>query len=185
MSLVCDPTLLTEAIGSLKDMLERRGVTISVSGVDGSGKTMITTLLAKTLQDADIAVLRLHSYQWYLNVTMTPVRILINRYVGRKVILLDRSVYDNIAVFLSMHRIWQSVADIIIGFVSNVYPTFDYRFYLSTSLGEGLRRRPEMSESQLSHFQQIYAPIVRRAKYLELESDDRLLDGVLEQLAQR
>lgn len=185
MPLVCNPALLTKAIGSLKSRLERRGVAISVSGVDGSGKTMLTTHLAKMLQDANITVLRLHSYQWYANVTITPARILINRYIGRKVMLLDRSVYDNIAVFASTHKVRQSITNLIVGFVRNIYPTFDYRFYLSTPLDEGRRRRPEMSESQLSNLQQIYAPIIHSAGYLELDSDGGLLERVLEQLAPR
>jgi hypothetical protein len=75
------------------------------------------------------------------------------------------------------------IADTVVGLAVKLYPTFDFRFYLSTSLVEGLRRRPEMSESELSRLQQIYAPITQRAGYLELESNERLLDRVLERLA--
>lgn len=183
MPLACDPALLTKAIGSLKNVLESRGATISVSGVDGSGKTLLTTNLLKILHEANIAVLRLHSYQWYANITITPVRIIFNKYIGRKILLLDRSIYDNIAVFSSKYGAWQLIADTVVGLAVKLYPTFDFRFYLSTSLVEGLRRRPEMSESELSRLQQIYAPITQRAGYLELESNERLLDRVLERLA--
>lgn len=183
MSMTCDPELLTEAVGSLKSMLVSRGATISVSGVDGSGKTLLTTHLVKILRDANIAVLRLHSYQWYKNITTTPVRILVNKYFGRKILLLDRGIYDNIAVFSSTRGAWELITDMAVGLAIKLYPTFDFRFYLSTSLVEGLRRRPEMDASQLSHLQQVYAPIVHRAGYLGLESNERLLDRVLEHLA--
>src|SRR5687767_4023014 len=83
---------------ALRARLRQRGVAICLSGIDGSGKTTLARQLVGTLAQAGLPVRHLHVYHWYLNLFAMPALLLYNRHLGREILVLDRSFFDNIAV---------------------------------------------------------------------------------------
>jgi hypothetical protein len=165
-----------------KPRLRKRGLAISVSGIDGSGKTTLARDVVQILQTAGIPARYMHLYQWYVNVFLTPLLLLYNRYLGREVLVFDRSVYDNAAVALFKFGSPPALVRVVLWSVSAIYPKFDYRIYLVASLEETQVRRPGTCEKRYKLLSKVYDEIARRARYMRLRSDSQLLRAVLRHL---
>jgi thymidylate kinase len=165
-----------------KARLRKRGLAISISGIDGSGKTTLARDVVRILEKSGVRARYLHLYQWYLNALSTPLLLLYNRYFGREVLVFDRSVYDNAAVALFRFDFPPAVVRAVLSSVSAIYPKFDYRIYLVTSLEETRIRRPGTCEKRFELLSKIYDEIARRVKYVRLQSDRQLLQAALSHL---
>lgn len=174
-----DSALVLEAIGMLRSRLHNHGVAIYVSGIDGSGKTTLARTLVDMLAASGMRARHMHVYQWYWNVVLMPVLLLYNRHVGRRVLVLDRGIYDNIAVMAVKRRcpgwLWRTA----LGLVHALYPQFDYRFYLVAEFPETVLRRPETREARFVALGQVYDRVARRLHCMRLQSDQRLLGAAL------
>lgn len=177
-----DPILVEQAVKVLGSRLRRRGLSISISGIDGSGKTTLARDLIRALGASGIPVRYLHLYQWYLNVLTTPILLLYNRYFGRKLLVLDRSIYDNIAV-VSMRRHcpkWLSHMAFTVALAC--YPRFDHRFHLVVGFDDAVVRRPDTIRARFVMLSGIYDEIASRARYVRLQSDAKLFSAVLQSI---
>lgn len=160
-----------------------RGVAISISGIDGSGKTTLAHELTRVLAGLDVPVRYLHVYQWHRNLLTTPVIIVVNRFFGRRVLVFDRTIYDNIAV-LAIRRYCPHIFVMgILRLASRWYPRFDLRFYLHTTFPETCRRRPDTDACRYEMLRHIYDVISKRVSAVRLESDRRLFDAVLAEIS--
>lgn len=159
--------------------LRERGLAICLSGIDGSGKTTLALQLVGRLTAAGLPARYLHLYQWYVNLLAVPLLLLYNRYFDRKVLIFDRSFFDNIAVAALSPRCprWLPVG--ILRVALAFYPRFDYRFYLFADYDETLRRRPDTSEQRYAAMTSAYGWITSRARHIPLRSDAMLFDRVL------
>jgi len=166
----------------LKLRLHKRGLAICLSGIDGSGKTTLAQELVQVLGVSGVPARHLHLHQWYLNVSITPVLLIYNRYFGRKVLVFDRTIYDNIAV-ASLRPRWPWWLSLLtLRFVLACYPRFDHRFYLAVTLAETNSRRPGTDIERFRLLSGFYGKIVHRAKYVQVMSDAQLLDTVLRRI---
>lgn len=179
-----DPALVLGATGMLRSRLRKRGVAIYISGIDGSGKTTLAQTLVEMLEASGLRAYHLHVYQWYWNVVLTPVLLLYNRYVGRKVLVLDRGIYDNIAVMAVKRHCPDWLSRVALSVVRVLYPRFDYRFYLVAAFPETVLRRPDTREARFVALGQVYDRVARRLQSMRLQSDRRLLGAALRGMAE-
>ena len=172
-----------DAAEALRARLREHGVAICLSGIDGSGKTTLAQQLVEGLVAAGLRVRHLHVYRWYLNLLAIPLVLLYNRHVGRKVLVLDRSFFDNIAVLTVSPRCPRWLPRSFLRLALAAYPRFDYRFYLVADFGETLRRRPDTREQRYAELTSVYDDITARAGHVRLRSDPGLFGEVLRHIA--
>lgn len=174
-----DSMLLVQAVNVLRSRLHKGGLAISISGIDGSGKSTLARHLVHALEASGVPTRYLHLYQWYRNVLTTPIQLLYNRYFGRKLLVFDRSIYDNIAVVSMRHRCPRWLSNVALSVVLACHPKFDYRLYLVVAFDETLRRRPDTCENRFIVLSRIYDEIAYRAQYVRMRSDAHLFTAVL------
>ena len=178
-----DSALMRRAVDLLSSRLHKRGLTICLSGIDGCGKTTLARELVHGLEASNVPARYLHLHQWYLNVSITPILLAYNRYFDRKVLVFDRSIYDNLAV-ASLRRFWPRwLSRGLLAAIVTCYPRFDYRFYLVVPFSEALVRRPDTEKERFARLGKIYDEIASRARYLRFQSDKRLFSTVLQRIA--
>lgn len=178
-----DAALVRKAVGVLRSRLQKRGVNIYVSGIDGAGKTTLAQTLVATLAASDIPSRHLHVYQWYLSLLWTPLLLLHNRYLGRKVLLFDRGIYDNIAVLSVRQWCPGWLAHMAICIAAATYPKADHHFYLVTTLPETVQRRPDTCAKRFAALSKTYEGIASRVRCVKLSSDTHLFSAVLRSIA--
>jgi hypothetical protein len=178
-----DATLIATATGALRQRLCKRGIAFCISGIDGSGKTTLAVQLERMLRASDIPVRRMHIYQWYANVLLAPSLLLYNYYFGRKVLIFDRSVYDNIAAVATKQYCPRWLYYGVLSVVSSCYPSFDHCFYLVAGFQETLRRRQDTCKAQFIVFRRIYNQIFAHIKHVRLHSDSMLFAETLRNIA--
>jgi hypothetical protein len=180
---VPDSALVQKAIEVLRSRLRKRGIAIYVSGIDGSGKTTLAQTLVETLEASGMEARHLHVYQWYLNIVWTPILLLHNRYVGRKILVLDRGIYDNFSVLVARHPFLERISRSAMSAMVALYPRFDYLFYLFAAFPEIIRRRPDTCETRYTTLSRIYDAVASRARCVRLHSDRRLFGAALHDIA--
>jgi hypothetical protein len=166
----------------LRSLLSRRGIAIGLSGIDGCGKTTACGQLGAVLESAGISVARFHLHQWYKALLLTPFIVLVNRYFGKRALIFDRSIYDNIAVFFSPRPWLRRWLPMTIRLIRVAHPQFDYRFYLVASIAETIERRPNTDPVNYAALAAVYEEIVDAAAYQTICSDSTSLERVLEAL---
>lgn len=176
-------TPVIQAVEALRSRLRRRGVAISVCGIDGSGKTTLAKNLVRALGASGVPVRYLHVHQWYRNALTTPMLLLFNRYFARKTLVFDRGIYDNIAVVSVGRRCPRWLSRLMLAAVRGCYPRFDYRFYLVVSFDEARVRRPDTHRVRFAALSSIYDEIAFRAQYVQLRSDGNLFAAVIHNIA--
>jgi len=177
-----DPSSARQAIAKLKSDLDRRGISICLSGVDGCGKSTLAGQLVELLTRSGIAARHLHLYQWYVNLAVTPILLIFNRYLGRKVLVLDRSIYDNIAT-LFLQDVPALLKHSLLKTILSVYPEFDYRICPIAPFDETLRRRPDTEMRRFRGLATAYEEICAVAGHARLPSDPTLFEEVLAYIA--
>jgi hypothetical protein len=163
---------LRSATARMRARLRHRGIAICVSGIDGSGKTTLARRLAAELSAAGLPARHLHVYRWYLNVAYTPLVLLHNRFIGRGVLVFDRTIY----------RVPESLLPGVMRFLRAFYPAFDFRFLLYASLDETLSRRPDTAPATYAAALRIYRRIAEAIGFTELASDQALFGNVLSRM---
>lgn len=177
-----DPALTPGVKELLSSRLHKRGIAICLSGIDGSGKTTLARELVQVLEASGVPVRYLHLHQWYLNVSVTPALLLYNKYFGCKVLVFDRSIYDNIAV-ASLRRYWPRwLSRVTLKVVLACYPRYDHRLYLVIAFNETLLRRPSTGEERFMLLSKVYEEIVHQVKYIRLTSNAHLFVAALREI---
>jgi thymidylate kinase len=174
-----DTSLVQKAAEMLELRLSKKGIAISISGIDGSGKTSLAQRLVQTLDASNVSVRYMHLHHWHTNIVVTPFLLLYNRHFARKVLVLDRCIYDNIAVATIRRRYPPRLLPLILILAIPCYPKFDYNFYLFTTFAETLRRRPNTCKKQFMALTEIYEQIALRRRCVRLQSDRNLSNTVL------
>lgn len=182
---LADLALTREAAELLRLRLSKRGLAVCLSGIDGSGKSTLARELVQAFETSGVPVRYLHLHQWYLNVSMTPALLLYNRYIGGKVLVFDRSIYDNIAV-ASVRRYWPRwLSRVASAITVACYPKFDHCFYLVVDFAETLVRRPDTDKKRFVLLREVYGEIVCRAPCMQLQSDAHLFEAILRKIVGR
>lgn len=178
-----DPELIRNAVELLQAKLSRRGIGICVSGIDGSGKTTLARGLVEVLRSSGLPARRLHLYQWYVNIAVTPLVLFYNRYFGRKILVLDRGIYDNVAVTIIKFPCPPWLSDIMIALMRACYPRVEYSFYLVANFAETLKRRPDTRERQFALLTNTYERMMARVRHDRLCSDEQSFNAALRCIA--
>jgi hypothetical protein len=168
-------------IANVRRRLEHRGINISISGVDGCGKSTLSQQLVTVFSATGVRVRRLHCYRWYTNLFVVPWLLLVNRYLGRELIVFDRSIADNISVFFVSRR--RGLLPVGAALVAALYPSFDHSFYLTAPAEEIRRRRPGSRPEAIAQMEKNYRAIMRSIPHIELTSNEELLRAVLSRVA--
>jgi thymidylate kinase len=178
-----DSDLVSAAAEALHAKLRKRGLAVCLSGIDGSGKTTLARNLVRVLKASGVPVRHLHLHQWYVNLFVTPVLLIHNRYFARRLLVFDRTIYDNIAVASIRRRCPQWLSRLTLAAVLAYYTRFDYRFYLVVEFSDALARRPDTDRDRFTSLSKIYEEVTSRARYSRLRSDLHLFDAVVRKLA--
>lgn len=171
--------MLSEAARALHGRLRGRGIAVCICGIDGSGKTTLARQLVAQLQGAGLRARHLHVYHWYTNLAAMPFVILYNRWLGHRVLVLDRSIFDNIAHLSLMGERAQRLGRYALAVALLLYPAFDHVFQLVADLEEIQRRRPDTEPSRFARMTAAYNRIAAVARHQRLVSDATLLPAVL------
>lgn len=162
-----------------KGQFHRGGIVITISGVDGSGKTTLVAQLAERFQKAGWTVQPFHVHSWLLNITVMPFRMWRAKSAGT-VSILDRSVYDNIAVLLSKRHIPLWLARRMIQTANLLYQSIDLKIVLTASPDELMARRPEESKELLLRKRAVYEVIAKQGDFTVFQSagdvESRVID---------
>ncbi len=180
---VPDSALVLRAVEALRSRLRKHGVAIYVAGIDGSGKTTLARALVESFESSGVKARHMHIYQWYLNIILTPVLLLHNRYVGRKILVFDRGIYDNISVLSVRKRCPHWLPRVALAVVPAFYPKFDYFFYLVAACSDTLHRRPDTCEVRFAALTKFYDRVALRVQCVRLQSNTRLFGAALRHLA--
>lgn len=163
----------------VKDITEkgrRRGIAIFVSGLDGSGKTTLALELCRRFREAGIDAEHCHIHAWYKHIVITPMLLLSNRVFGRKVLVFDRTIYDNLAVRYVANPRLRRVLKAAVRITTVVQPKPNIAICLFASFSQTLQRRPESSERAFKSFDYIYRYIVQWCGFIALESNAETSD---------
>ena len=183
---VLSSTVMIEKIHSFKNNLNVRGANISIMGIDGSGKTTLSAQLSDIFNQMSITNQSLSIYRIYKNIFTTPLILLYNRYFQKRILIFDRCIFDNIAVFFSTRPYLHCLLPVILLITRLLYPKFDYYFYLSASLEDTIaRRRSEIEPQGYFRLTLIYNEITKRCKFHILNSTPTLLQLVLNIIADK
>jgi len=90
---------LMSGLALLTQTLQKRGLSISLNGIKGTGKTTLCRQLKIVCATAGVPVQNLHVYRWYSNLFFMPCVVLYNRFVRKELLILDRTIIDNLAVW--------------------------------------------------------------------------------------
>ena len=164
------------------EALSRRGLSICITGIDGCGKTTLSTQLASAMLDAGIPVRRLHIYRWYQNFFVTPMVIIYNRLIGRRVLIFDRTIYDNLIV-AGVASPW--LRPHLAGFFRMLrffYPAFDLRYYLHVPYDETVRRRPDTIRKRFRLLENGYGVMLESSRWHVFETDRDIFDDAVDAL---
>jgi len=178
-----DSSLPPAGIEALRARLRTRGLVICLSGIDGSGKTTLANQLVVAFKRAGLPARHLHVYQWHMNLMAMPVRLLFNRHIGREVLVLDRTLFDNLAVLALRCPRWMLRG--LLRLALAVHPRFDYCFYLVADFAETLRRRPETTAPRYEALRADYDWVTSMAGHTRLNSDTALFGEVMRRIAGR
>lgn len=182
---VLDDAATVERVSRFRERLSRRGMSICLNGIDGSGKTTLAKQLLTVLNSAAVPARFLHIYRWHSNVLVTPWIILKNRYFGKNLIIFDRNVYDNVAVFFTSARRSRWLLSACLWVLNALYPDFDHKFYLEVSFEETKRRRPDTILERFTSLSEIYGAIVNSSHHTVIQSDETTLGTVLNHIIAR
>jgi thymidylate kinase len=178
-----DSKLVPAAAQALRARLRKQGLAVCLSGIDGSGKTTLARNLVRVLKASGVPVQHLHLHQWYVNLFVTPFLLIHNRYFARKLLVFDRTIYDNIAVAAVRRHCPRRLSRLALAVVLACYTTFDYRFYLVVGFSDALARRPDTDRDRFTSLSMIYEEVISKACYSRLPSDLHLFDAVVRELA--
>ena len=161
----------------LRKRIERRGLSIVITGADGSGKSTLAEQLVQDLGAANLPSRKLHVYAFYANLLLIPFLLLRNRYIDKSILVLDRSIYDNVAVFAAKGKC--TIRPFAITILKSIYPKFDYAFYLYADRDEILRRRPEIDLGWHDRLISAYQQLVRLSGHSVMRSDSELYTRIV------
>jgi len=182
---VLDDRLVTEELRSLlRHVLSRRGLAVCFIGQEGVGKTTAADQLAAVLDALAVPRQRLHRAAFATNLFLVPFLVLDNRYRRRRLLILDRSVYDNLAVHGARYGLSPRLLSFAAMIVSAAYPRLDVRFHLHCRLDLLRRRRPTKDERTAARQAAAYACVARCLAFTSAETSTPLLRRVLSVLEQ-
>jgi len=177
---VLDNQLMAEKIKALGDRLDARGLSICLMGIDGSGKTTLSTQLSEIFNRLNVRNRRLHIYSIYQNMLTTPLLLLWNRYYARRMLIFDRTIFDNIAVFFGTRPSLHCLLPFTLRMIRLLYPGYDHYIYLQTTFDETMLRRPEVAPKRYHQLSRSYKIIIDKGGFDIFDSTQSLLENVIE-----
>lgn len=171
-----------QGLGEFQRAVSRNGVSVCLSGIDGSGKTTLAEQLVSVLASLGVPTKRLHFYRWYKALFFLPVIITYNKYFGRRGLILDRNIYDNVAVLFSRHPRLSRFLTPLVWVLRTVLPPCDHSIYIRITLEEALSRRPNLAPLTYEAMSKAYEVIVPIVDYKPVSSNEQILSTVLQYL---
>ena len=166
----------------IKPLIRRRGMCIAISGTDGTGKSTLSRGLVSLFEQAGITTKYEHIHRWYQNLLWTPILILWNRFVSRELLIFDRCVYDNLVVFYDSPNLSFSV---LTRFIHALYPSFDFRIFLTAPEEELLSRRSENTAARIARLANNYELVRKTAEFETVASGPEVLRDTLNRITAR
>lgn len=167
-----------ELMKLLRERFSNRGAIISLAGPDGSGKTTLAHQLVLVLGGAGLPVRSIHSYAWYMNLFVLPIRLAGFRRRNH-IIILDRSIFDNVIELSRKINLPTSLLRLILKGLNKVYLSSDHRFLLTAPLDIYQSRRPEEDRAKLEVSQFLYMNLIPTAHFHRVETNEPMLHDLL------
>lgn len=174
-----DRRAFAETVAVARRALSRRGLVVCFIGQEGVGKTTAAAQLAAFLDANAVPRRRLHQAAFGVNLFLVPLLILYNRYWSRRILIMDRTVYDNFAVHVARHDLSWRLMSLAVAIISAVYPRIDVRLHLHCPLELQLNRRPRTDIAASANQAAAYEWIARRLDFISIETTVPQLRRVL------
>jgi len=154
-------------------------------GAEGAGKTTLAQQLEILFAHAGVLTERRHIYGFFNNAFVAPFVLLWNRYVGGKVIIFDRTIFDNLANF-TVTRHWAAGwLPFLLTIFRPWYPRHDHNFYLEATPDDTLSRRARTDVARLQRFLLAYRSIAESVGFETFVPTPPLLTGVVDSVLSR
>ena len=157
-----EPIVIDGRHGERATLCLSPGMSVAIIGLDGTGKSTASEMLEKTLIEAGVPTRSFHWYRAHQTCFMVPLAVLGNRWTRKSVQIFDRSIFDNIAVWLQRVRnvaLRQRLMWWAAKMAQTVYPRFDAIIHLTAApevIGE---RRPAMTAQEIALGREVYASL--------------------------
>jgi energy-coupling factor transporter ATP-binding protein EcfA2 len=173
-----DPTMDPELLDRIKKTFEGRGAIISIAGPDGAGKTTLAGHLVEVFAHAGLPAQRIHCYAWYKNVFVMPFRLSkLKR--NTQIIILDRSIYDNVIEISRRIGLPASVRRYFIRAVTKFYTAFEYKTVLTAPISVLSARRPDEDKTKIAQQVELYLELSNLADYKHIVSEGSISEMIL------
>lgn len=158
-----------------------RGHVIAISGVDGSGKTTLVRSLVEALEAQGKTTRTCHIHSWLKNTTTMPGKVRSMKSMDG-ISILDRSLYDNIAVLATRFSFPFWLVRLMTRCANLLYRSIDLRILLTVTSEDLITRRPNEDHALLMKSARIYNEIAHAGGFLVMASGENMPVKVLEQL---
>jgi len=179
-----DRLVMEDLRSMLRHVLSRRGLAVCFIGQEGVGKTTAADQLTAILDALAVPRRRLHRAAFGANLFLVPFLILDNRYRRRRVLVLDRSIYDNVAVHGARYGLSPRSLSLVATIVAAIYPRLDVRLHLHCPPDLLRQRRPMQDDRVAARQAAAYRCVARRLAFTSAETSTPLLRRVLSVLEQ-
>jgi thymidylate kinase len=153
-------------------------------GQEGAGKTTLARQLHATFRAAGIPSRYLHVHGFLKHLVHTPWLAVQNRYLGKAILVFDRSIYDNIVVHTWRSGLKARIVGYLFTLISPLYPKHDIGFYLHCPLELIRERRLNTASYRYQAQQECYERISTKLAFVPLESTRPILRSVIGTLIQ-
>lgn len=184
LELLDDRDGLESLSGPIRESLLNRGLSICVIGQEGTGKSTLVMQLGRSLQAAGIEVRHEHVHRFWMNLSVSPWLLLHNRFIAKRVLIFDRTIYDNVAVHCGRRGMLAKVLRPVLPALAMLHPRFDVGFRLRCPIEQVLQRRRNTDRETFLAQEAIYDEVARRVGLRSLESTRPLLRSAMEAIAQ-
>lgn len=177
-----DRFAFAETVAVVRRALSRRGLVVCFIGQEGVGKTTAAGQLAAFLDANAVPRRRLHQAAFAANLFRVPLLILYNRCWSRRILIMDRTVYDNLAVHAARQDLSSRLISILVRMLSAVYPRLDVGFRLHCPSDLLLNRRPRADFAVSANQAAVYELIGQQLDFTAIETTMPQLCCVLKML---
>jgi hypothetical protein len=130
-----DERQVRESLTQLRQCVNGRGISIVITAPTHAARRDVARRLDEILALAGIPSGVVHLYRWWDQLFATPGILYRNRVRRRRVLVFERTIFDNVARLLGRARLTRGLIWPALWLMRWLYPRFDYLFYVDGHRG--------------------------------------------------